>query len=162
MGNFFVADGAALTSENDKWTTPRNLFAQLNSEFKFNLDAAALSNSALCENWYGPDHPDESRRDALTRNWVEDSEGKAIFLNPPYGKDMKRWMSKADMESRGGGLVVCLLPSRTDTAWWWDHCMHHEIRFIRGRLKFGGGKQSAPFASAIVVMRVVDNPGVTR
>ena len=102
MGNFFVADGAALTSENDKWTTPRNLFNQLNAEFNFNLDAAALSNSALCKNWYGPDHPDESRRNALTCNWVEDSEGKSIFLNPPYGRDMKIWMAKADMESRGG------------------------------------------------------------
>jgi len=52
-----------------------------------------------------------------------------------------------------GGVIVCVVPARTDTAWWWDYCIPHEIRFIRGRLKYGGGKQAAPFASAIVVMR---------
>ena len=125
----------------------------MHEEFGFVLDAAALENSTLCDKWFGPDHPDISRRDALVMNWSKDADGGAIFLNPPYGKDMKLWMRKAHFESCGGGVIVCVVPARTDTAWWWDYCVPHEIRFIRGRLKYGGGKQAAPFASAIVIMR---------
>jgi phage N-6-adenine-methyltransferase len=143
------------TSLDDTWTTPRDFFDKLNTEFDFGLDAAAMQNSTLVpDNWYGPDHPDPAARDALRIDWNHNSRGKPIWLNPPYGRVIKDWMRKANEVSSGGGTVVCLVPARTDTHWWHDYCINaYEIRYIRGRLKFGGQKNSAPFPSAIVVMR---------
>ena len=141
------------TSLDDTWTTPRDYFDKVNKEFNFTLDAAALAASTLVpDNWYGPDHTDHTRRDAFTRDWAKDSAG-SIWLNPPYGRTIKDWVCKANTVASGGGLVVCLVPARTDTSWWHDYCIHHEVRFIRGRLKFGGQKNSAPFPSALVIMR---------
>ena len=141
------------TSNDDTWTTPRDYYDRINIEFNFTLDAAALADSTLVpDNWYGPDHPDQSRRDAFTRDWAKDSPG-AIWLNPPYGRVIKSWVCKANAVANGGGTVVCLVPARTDTSWWHDYCIHHEVRFIRGRLKFGGQKNSAPFPSALVIMK---------
>ena len=95
------------TSLDGTWTTPSDYFDKINAEFNFTLDAAALSSSTLVpDNWYGPDHPDQSRRDALVRNWVEDSTGP-IWLNPPYGRVIKDWMRKANAVANGGGTVVC-------------------------------------------------------
>lgn len=143
------------SSLDDTWTTPRDFFDKLNAEFDFGLDAAALQNSTLVpDNWYGPDHPDPAARDALRIDWNHNSRGKPIWLNPPYGRVIKDWMRKANEVASGGGTVVCLVPARTDTAWWHDYCINaYEIRYIRGRLKFGGQKNSAPFPSAVVVMR---------
>jgi len=141
------------SSLDSTWTTPRDYFAKVNAEFNFGLDAAALQSSTLVpSNWYGPDHPDESRRDAFARDWAADCSAP-IWLNPPYGREIKAWVAKADAQAGGGATVVCLVPSRTDTAWWHDHCIKYEVRFIRGRLKFGGSKQGAPFPSALVVMK---------
>lgn len=142
------------SSLDDTWTTPKDFFDKLNAEFDFGLDAAALQNSTLVpDNWYGPDHPDPAARDALRIDWTHNSRGKPIWLNPPYGRVIKDWVAKADYESKQGATVVCLVPARTDTNWWWDSCIHHEVRFIKGRLKFGGQNNSAPFPSAVVVMR---------
>lgn len=147
----FYSEEAFKSSLDDTWTTPRSFYRSL-TEFNFGLDAAALQSSTLVpDNWYGPDHLDISRRDALVRDWHKDTD-KDVWLNPPYGRTMKLWMAKAELESRGGVRVVCLVPARTDTAWWHDHCMKHEVRFIRGRLKFGDGKNSAPFPSALIIM----------
>jgi phage N-6-adenine-methyltransferase len=141
------------TSLDDTWTTPKDFFDEINKEFDFGLDAAALQASTLVpDNWYGPDHPDTSRRDGLARAWHTDTD-KPIWLNPPYGRVIKNWMEKAYQEAWVGATVVCLVPARTDTAWWHESCIMHEVRFIRGRLKFGGSKNSAPFPSALVVMR---------
>lgn len=71
-------------------------------------------------------------------------------MNPPYGRTIGHWVKKAYDESRKGATVVCLLPSRTDTAWWHDYAMHGDVIFLRGRLKFGGAKSGAPFPSALV------------
>ena len=143
------------TSLDDTWTTPRDFFDKLNVEFNFGLDAAALQASTLVpDNWYGPDHPNPAARDALRIDWNHNSRGKPIWLNPPYGRVIKDWMRKASEVAAGGGTVVCLVPARTDTAWWHDYCINaYEIRYIRGRLKFGGQKNSAPFPSAVVVMK---------
>lgn len=144
-----------LRSSNDPtWSTPRDFFTRINNEFYFSLDAAALSNTTLVpDNWYGPDHPDETRRDAFKRNWTTDSNGGQVWLNPPYGRVIGEWMAKANKEAKMGSIVVCLVPARTDTNWWHNYCIQHEVRFIRGRLKFGDGKGSAPFPSALVIMR---------
>ena len=144
------------TSLSDSWTTPRSTYDVLNREFHFALDAAALQASTLVpENWYGPDHPEPSRQDALTRSWLDDCNGGTVWLNPPYGRAIKSFMAKANEESQGGVRVVALVPARTDTQWWWDSVIHHEVRFIKGRLKFGNQTNSAPFPSAIVVMGVL-------
>ena len=143
------------TSLDDTWTTPREFFDELNKEFNFGLDAAALQNSTLVpDNWYGPDHPDPAARDALRIDWNHNSRGRPIWLNPPYGRVIKDWVRKASEVASGGGTVVCLVPARTDTHWWNDYCINaYEIRYIRGRLKFGGQKNSAPFPSALVIMK---------
>ena len=143
------------TSLDDTWTTPRDFFDELNKEFNFGLDAAALQNSTLVpDNWYGPDHPDPAARDALRIDWNHNSRGRPIWLNPPYGRVIKDWVRKASEVASGGGTVVCLVPARTDTHWWHDYCINaYEIRYIRGRLKFGGQKNSAPFPSALVIMK---------
>lgn len=76
-------------------------------------------------------------------------------MNPPYGKEISKWMKKAfeSVMNEDAELVCCLVPARTDTAWWHDYAMMGEITFIRGRLKFGGSKNGAPFPSAVVVFR---------
>ena len=92
------------TSNDDTWTTPRDLFNKLNAEFGFGLDAAALQSSTLVpDNWYGPDHPDPASRDALRIDWNHNSRGKPIWLNPPYGRTIKDWMRKASEVAAGGG-----------------------------------------------------------
>lgn len=151
--NFYVASGAGFSSLDHTWTTPKDLFVKLNAEFTFTLDAAAVKETALLPNYLGPDHEVEEMRNALTADWQKASGGGAVFLNPPYGRTLKLWLAKADSEAKKGITVACLVPSRTDTAWWWDSCMHHEIRFFRGRLKFGNSGGSAPFPSALVVMK---------
>lgn len=71
-------------------------------------------------------------------------------MNPPYGRGIKNWVRKAYQESLRGAYVVCLLPARTDTSWWHDYVMRGRVTFIRGRLKFNDGNNSAPFPSALV------------
>jgi hypothetical protein len=142
------------TSNDDTWTTPREFFDKLNAEFDFGLDAAAMQSSTLVpDNWYGPDHADESRRDAFDNDWHVDAKNKTIWLNPPYGRTIKEWLKKANDSVASGATVVCLVPSRTDTSWWHAYCIQHEVRFIRGRLTFGNQPNAAPFPSAVVVMK---------
>jgi site-specific DNA-methyltransferase (adenine-specific) len=143
------------SSLDDNWTTPLEFFAKLNDEFNFTLDAAALSTSALVPNYLGPDHDYLWRRDALTVEWDNASSGGAVWLNPPYGRQISKFVAKADAESKKGITVVCLVPARTDTNWWWDSCIHHEVRFIKGRIKFSGAGP-APFPSAVIVMRPIE------
>lgn len=148
------------SSKDDTWTTPKAFFEELSKEFNFTLDAAALSNSALCEEWYGPDHPDENKRDALTADWLKDSNGGVVWLNPPYGnKVTRKWLEKAQSEASRGATVMCLVPSRTGALWFHDLCFPHQIRFIKRRLNFGDGKNPAPFDSALVLMKDKPNPG---
>ena len=129
------------TSLTPEWSTPPDLFAELDAEFHFDLDAASTDENALCERHYTKED------DGLAQPW----DGN-VWCNPPYGREIGKWVRKA-AESDGGGVVVCLVPARTDTAWWHDWVVGHatEVRFIRGRLKFGGSKSGAPFPSAVVV-----------
>ena len=150
----FYSSPQAMSSNDDTWTTPKDYFHKVDAEFGFGLDAAALESSALCSNWYGPDNPDPSKRDALAVDyWIHDSDGKPVWMNPPYGRDIKLFMAKANAEAANGATTVCLVPARTDTAWFQDYALPHEVRYIRGRLKFGNSKNSAPFPSALVVIR---------
>jgi site-specific DNA-methyltransferase (adenine-specific) len=132
--------------QSDEWETPQALFDLLDKEFHFTLDAAATKDNSKC----GPRYADKIGG-SLTINWAQHSQGGAIWLNPPYSK-IKDFIKKAYEESLKGSTVVCLIPSRTDTRYWHDYVMKAaEIRFIKGRLKFGGATNGAPFPSCIVV-----------
>lgn len=139
------------SSQTDDWATPQGFFDKLNAEFGFTLDACASDTNAKCVNYF------TRESDALTCSWLptpEMTDTGAVYMNPPYGRGIGAWVKKAYETSTAGRTVVCLLPSRTDTAWWHDYIEGRaEIRFVRGRLKFGGAKNSAPFPSAVVVFR---------
>jgi phage N-6-adenine-methyltransferase len=133
--------------KSDEWETPAELFSALDREFHFTLDLAALPHNAKCAAFYSPGE------DALTRAWHG-----VCWLNPPYGVQLRQWMKKACDSAQAGAVVVCLLPARTDSQWWHDYILPHaEIRYIRGRVKFNGVSDSAPFPSVIVIFRA--SPG---
>ena len=132
-------------SETVEWGTPQELFDKLNDEFSFTLDAAASDLNHKCADYFTIDD------DALTKDW-----NGVVWLNPPYGRVLNKWIKKAYEEYQRGSIVVCLVPARTDTAWWHDYAMRGEIRFIRGRVKYvrsDGFSDSAPFGSALVIFR---------
>lgn len=135
------------SSAKAEWATPQDFYDQLDAEFEFTLDAAADSTNHKGYYWYGPDHPLASYRDAFTRPW----EGR-VWCNPPYGRGIGAWVRKGYEESLGGATVVMLLPARTDTRWFHDYCVKGDIRFIKGRLKFGGA-DAAPFPSMVVIFK---------
>lgn len=128
------------SSKTDLWYTPQWLFNKYNEKYNFTLDVCATHENAKCKNYF------TEEIDGLYQDW----EG-VCWMNPPYGRTIKQWMKKAYESSLNGATVVCLVPSRTDTNWWHDYAMKGEIEFIKGRLKFGGSKNSAPFPSAVVV-----------
>lgn len=136
------------SSKTDLCSTPWDFFDKLDAEFNFQLDVCAIAENAKCKLFYTPED------DGLRQAWH--LEFGPAWMNPPYGRTIGVWIKKAWEESQMGATVVCLLPSRTDTAWWHDYCTKGEIRFIRGRLKFGGLKNSAPFPSAVVIFRPLE------
>ena len=81
--------------------------------------------------------------------------GQRVFVNPPYGTEISKWVEKSYREGiKDNTLVVMLIPARTDTKYFHDFILHRsEIRFVKGRLKFGEGKNSAPFPSMLVIFR---------
>lgn len=124
-----------------EWATPQAFFDQLHAEFGFTLDVAAQPGNAKCPRYFTP------TEDGLAQAW----EG-ICWLNPPYGKTIGTWVAKAFASAQQGATVVCLLPVRTDTRWWQRYCLPPaEVRFVPGRLTFGGASNPAPFPNAIVV-----------
>lgn len=131
------------TSTTDMWETPQWFFDELNNEFNFNLDACAIQENAKCNNFYSPE------QNGLNQPWTG-----TVWCNPPYGRKISEWVKKAHDSAGNGNTVVMLLPARTDTAWFHDYIYGvAEIRFVRGRLRFGGSKNGAPFPSMIAVFR---------
>lgn len=129
--------------KSDEWETPPELFAELDREFHFTTDVAALPDNAKCDHFYTPGE------DGLVQIWTG-----MCWMNPPYGVALRQWMKKAQESAQQGATVVCLVPARTDTQWWHDYVQSYaEVRFLRGRVKFGGNENSAPFPSAIVIFR---------
>lgn len=137
-----------MSSVRQDWATPWRLVELLKKEFRFGLDVCATPETAIVPQFF------RAEDDALAQCW-DTYDGSAIWMNPPYGRSIGKWVEKAFREaSRGSGTVVCLLPARTDTQWWHGYCMRGEIRFLRGRLNFDDTKRSrAPFPSAIVIFR---------
>jgi len=130
------------SSATNLHATPQEFYDKLNAEFHFSLDVCATSENAKCETYY------TKQDDGLAQTWRGN-----VWMNPPYGREIFRWMEKANEAANEGATVVCLVPARTDTKWWHEFAIQHEVRFIRGRLKFGDAKNSAPFPSAVIVMR---------
>lgn len=129
-----------MSSNTDMWATPQDFFNKLNAEFNFQCDVCAIDDNAKCDKYYSPEE------DGLQQEWQG-----VCWMNPPYGRVIGEWVKKAYESSLNGATVVCLLPARTDTKWWHEYCMKGEIRLVKGRLKFGDGKNSAPFPSAVVI-----------
>ena len=130
------------SSKTDLWYTPEDFYQKYNSVYNFETDVCATDENAKCEKYF------TEETDGLSQKW----EG-VCWMNPPYGRTIKQWMKKAYESSLEGATVVCLVPARTDTNWWHDYAMKGSIEFIKGRLKFGGSKNSAPFPSAVVVFK---------
>ena len=123
------------------WETPANLFRLLDREFSFDLDVCASIENRKCIVYLS------RQRNSLRCSWTG-----TCWMNPPYGMDIATWIKKARDESRHGATVVCLVPARTDTAWWHDDVMKsQEIRLLKGRLTFVGAPSPAPFPSAVVI-----------
>lgn len=132
------------SSLTDKWNTPQSIYQQLDEEFHFDFDPCP--SNFFRETLFERPQSTEIDRDGLLCEW-----GDVNFVNPPYSQ-IDRWIKKGWKEFRKGKTVIFLIPSRTDTVWWHEYVMKAtEIRFIRGRLKFGDAKNSAPFPSAIIV-----------
>lgn len=130
------------SSKKMDWETPKALFDKLNDEFQFTLDLCATKENAKCSKFFTPED------DGLTKDWRG-----TCWMNPPYGKEIGKWIERAYHQSQQwGSVIVCLVPSRTDTRYWHDYVMKSkEIRFIKSRVKFVGATENAPFPSAIVV-----------
>ena len=131
------------SSKTGEWETPQDLFDELDEQFHFTLDVCATH-----ENTKVADHFFSKLDDGLAQDWG----GNVCWMNPPYGRGIDKWIKKAYYASlKPNTCVVCLLPSRTDTKWFHNYCAKGEIWFLKGRLKFGGSKNSAPFPSMIVI-----------
>ena len=130
------------SSNTDLWYTPQDFFKKYDDVYKFETDVCATDDNAKCAKYY------TEEMDGLSQEWRG-----VCWMNPPYGRTIGKWMKKAYESSLEGATVVCLVPARTDTNWWHDYAMKGDIEFIKGRLKFGGSKNSAPFPSAVVVFK---------
>ena len=144
------------SSKSNEWATPQSFFDKLNSIYgPFTLDAAASDDNYKVATYFT--HADDS----LSQDWGNNR----VFLNPPYGRALKDWVRKGYEEGqKDNTTVVMLIPARTDTKYWHDYVMKaDEIRFVRGRIKFGDETNSAPFPSAVVVFRktAFDGPRIT-
>lgn len=132
------------SSATNEWVTPQDRYELWHAEFNFTLDPCCTHENAKCSKHF------TEAEDGLAQDWSADR----VWMNPPYGRKIGKWIRKAYEESLRGALLVCLVPSRTDTAWWQDYVEEKsQQRFIRGRLKFGGATNSAPFPSALVIFR---------
>lgn len=126
---------------DDKWSTPQDFFAHLNDEFHFDIDVCATNENAKCERYF------TEEQDGLKQEWIG-----TVWCNPPYSKgEIPKWLKKAHASRC---TTVMLLPASTDTAWFHDYVLGRaEIRFVRGKLKFGGSKWTARFPSMVCIFR---------
>lgn len=131
-------------AKTDEWETPQELFDSLNDEFHFTIDVCATKENAKVKRFF------TKEQDGLKQEW----KGETVWCNPPYGRAMYAWIHKCYEHSIEGGTAVMLIPCRTDTKAFHDWIFPYaELRFVRGRLRFGGSNINAPFPSVIVVFR---------
>ena len=132
------------SSASDEWSTPQDIFDTLDAEFQFDLDPCSTHENRKCEKHFTMED------NGLNQSWG----GYKVFCNPPYSQ-IGTWVEKCYREGcKDNTVVVMLIPSRTDTKYFHNYILHRsEIRFVKGRLKFGDSKNSAPFPSMIVIFR---------
>lgn len=153
-----IAQNVHFSSKSNEWSTPQDFFDRLNDEFDFTIDVAATPENAKCRRFY-----------TLTDNALEKSwQGERVWVNPPYGREIGKWIEKAATEL--SEVTVMLIPARTDTKAWHQWIFGKaEVRFVPGRLRFGGGyckctvskcgcyipqkPKDAPFPVAVVIFR---------
>lgn len=124
-----------------EYETPKEFFNELDKEFRFTLDPCSTHANAKCAKHY------TKEENGLLQDWG----GERVFMNPPYGKEIVEWVKKA---AESNTLVVALIPARTDTKWFHTYVLPYaEIRFIKGRLKFGNSKKVAPFSNLIAIYK---------
>lgn len=135
-----------MSSKTPEWATPQEFFDELNNEFNFTLDPCCTHENAKCAYHF------TKEEDGLSQKWG----GQTVFCNPPYGRELTKWVKKCHDEGQNGATVVMLIPARTDTRWFHDYIYNKaEIRFIKGRLKFGNSKSAAPFPSMLVIYKKI-------
>lgn len=147
-----MINNGMFTSITDNWATPQNLYDALDYEFHFTLDPCASEENHKAPNYF------TISDDGLKQDWGQHT----VFMNPPYGRKIGDWVKKAYLHSTTGGVSVALLPCRTDTNWWGYVMRSDEIRFIKGRVKFGAGTNPAPFPSCIVIWGIPRLPVIKR
>ena len=131
------------SSKTEMWATPQDFFDKLNRVFRFETDVCAVLENTKCEKFF------TQKDDGLQRKWTG-----ICWCNPPYGRGIDKWVKKAYQSAKqNGATIVCLVPARVDTKWWHNFCAKGDVYFVKGRLKFGNAKNSAPFPSAVVVFR---------
>jgi site-specific DNA-methyltransferase (adenine-specific) len=141
--------GVHASSRTCEWATPQDLFDRLHAQYGFTLDGCATAKNAKCPAYF------TIVEDGLAQIWT----GR-VWMNPPYGREIRDWMRKAwEASQTTAEVVVCLVPARTDTAWWHEYAKHGAVDFLPGRLRFGGAEHPAPFPSAVVVFT---NPNAGR
>lgn len=129
------------SSKKEDWETPQDLFNELDKEFHFTVDVASSDDNYKVKKHY------TKKENGLLQDWDDE----VVWCNPPYGREISKWVEKAYLSK---GVTVMLLPARTDTKWFHKYIYQEwsvQIRFIKGRLKFGNSKNSAPFPSMIVI-----------
>ena len=132
------------SSADSKWSTPQELFDKLNSQFHFTIDLAASAENTKCPIFFSEE------QDSLAQDW----DYHVGWLNPPYSRQLGKWLKKAYETGLAGGTVVMLLPARTDVKWFHQYVMKADkVIFLKGRLKFGDATSGAPFPSMIVIFR---------
>lgn len=132
------------SSDKDDWETPKYLYNKLNEEFNFTLDPCCTIHTKKCEKYFTIED------DGLIQPWFG-----TVFMNPPYGRGISKWMEKAKYECDNNNVtIVCLVPARTDTKWWHNYSMKSsEIRFLSKRLTFEGANNKATFPAALVIFK---------
>lgn len=140
------------SSNDNTWETPIQFFNRLNLEFHFDLDVCCFPETAKCVKYFTP------LDNGLKQDWTD----HICWMNPPYDQ-CAIWIEKAYNEAIKGAIVVALIPGRVDTKYFHEFCMKaSEIRFVKGRLKFGNSKNSAPFPSIVVVFNYYNWDGFLR
>lgn len=134
-----------LASGDMSWQTPDNVLERVRKLGTIALDPCTnAGNPVGAARFYTP------KDFGLSQSWATDARGGLIYVNPPYGRELPEWIAKCVEEARNGAELVALVPSRTDTRWF-DAALGtcHALAFWRGRLKFRGAKDCAPFPSAL-------------
>ena len=133
------------SSNDDSWETPPSLFNVLDMEFNFSLFPCCTKQTAKCKKFF------TKEEDGLIQDWSKD----IVFVNPPYGREIGKWVEKSYNEAKKGAKVVMLIPSRTDTKWFHDFIYNKaEIRFLKGRIRFLQNKKelnAAPFPTMLII-----------